>query len=36
MIGKTSGLAGIAYWINDNYDLTETRPSPKLTPWWPS
>ena len=22
MIGKTSGLAGIAYWINDNYDLT--------------
>ena len=22
MIGKTSGLAGIAYWINDNYDRT--------------
>ena len=22
MIGKTSGLAGIAHWINDNYDLT--------------
>ena len=22
MIGKTSGLAGIDYWINDNYDLT--------------
>ena len=22
MIGKTSGLAGIAYWRNDNYDLT--------------
>ena len=22
MISKTSGLAGIAYWINDNYDLT--------------
>ena len=22
MIGKTSGLAGIAYWINDNCDLT--------------
>ena len=21
MIGKTSGLAGIAYWINENYDL---------------
>ncbi|MBR3525636.1 MAG: 2-isopropylmalate synthase, partial [Lachnospiraceae bacterium] len=21
LIGKTSGLAGIAYWINDNYDL---------------
>ena len=22
MISKTSGLAGIAYWINENYDLT--------------
>ncbi len=22
MIGKTSGLAGIAYWINENYQLT--------------
>ena len=22
MIGKTSGLAGIAYWINENYHLT--------------
>ena len=22
MISKTSGLAGIAYWINQNYDLT--------------
>jgi len=21
MIGKASGLAGIAYWINDNYGL---------------
>ena len=21
MIGKASGLAGIAYWINDNYSL---------------
>ena len=21
-VGKTSGLAGIAYWINENYDLT--------------
>ena len=23
MIGKTSGLAGIAYWINENYGLKE-------------
>ena len=22
MVGKTSGLAGIAYWINENYELT--------------
>ena len=22
MISKTSGLAGIAYWINENYNLT--------------
>ena len=22
MVGKTSGLAGIAYWINENYRLT--------------
>ena len=25
MIGKSSGLAGIAYWINDNYDLPAAR-----------
>ena len=25
MIGKSSGLAGIAYWINDNYDLPASR-----------
>ena len=24
-IGKTSGLAGIAYWINENYDLSEAE-----------
>ena len=22
LLGKTSGLAGIAYWINQNYNLT--------------
>jgi isopropylmalate/homocitrate/citramalate synthase len=25
MIGKSSGLAGIAYWINDNYDLPASK-----------
>ncbi len=25
MIGKSSGLAGIAYWINDNYDLPPSK-----------
>ena len=25
MIGKTSGLAGIAYWINENYSLPESE-----------
>ncbi len=25
MISKTSGLAGIAYWINQNYNLTESE-----------
>ncbi|MBE6996615.1 MAG: 2-isopropylmalate synthase, partial [Ruminococcaceae bacterium] len=25
MIGKSSGLAGIAYWINDNYDLPANK-----------
>ncbi|MBR6793092.1 MAG: 2-isopropylmalate synthase [Clostridia bacterium] len=24
LIGKTSGLAGIAYWVNEHYQLTET------------
>ena len=24
-IGKTSGLAGIAYWINEHFDLPEER-----------
>ena len=41
MIGKTSGLAGIAYWINDNYDLTGDAAIAKNDPlvaqlkaWW--
>ena len=25
MIGKSSGLAGIAYWINENYSLTQSE-----------
>ena len=25
MIGKSSGLAGIAYWINENYGLTQSQ-----------
>ena len=25
MIGKTSGLAGIAYWINENYQLSPSQ-----------
>jgi isopropylmalate/homocitrate/citramalate synthase len=25
MIGKSSGLAGIAYWINENYGLTQSE-----------
>ena len=25
MLGKTSGLAGIAYWINETYKLSEAE-----------
>ena len=32
MIGKSSGLAGIAYWINDNYDLPASRAVGKHDP----
>jgi len=32
MIGKTSGLAGIAYWINENYDLDEASAIGKNDP----
>ena len=32
MIGKTSGLAGIAYWINENYDLTGDKALNKNDP----
>ena len=32
MIGKTSGLAGIAYWINENYRLTESERIDKRDP----
>ena len=32
MIGKTSGLAGIAYWINDNYCLTASEALGKRDP----
>jgi isopropylmalate/homocitrate/citramalate synthase len=31
-VGKTSGLAGIAYWINENYDLTGDRKIDKRDP----
>ena len=31
-IGKTSGLAGIAYWINQNYDLKDERCVDKRDP----
>lgn len=32
MISKTSGLAGIAYWINENYQLTEDEAVSKHDP----
>jgi hypothetical protein len=32
MITKTSGLAGIAYWINENYGLTGDRAIDKRDP----
>ena len=32
MIGKTSGLAGIAYWINENYRLCESEQVDKKSP----
>ena len=32
MITKTSGLAGIAYWINENYQLTEAERLDKRNP----
>ncbi len=32
MISKTSGLAGIAYWINDNYNLPATEAVDKKDP----
>lgn len=32
MIGKTSGLAGIAYWINENYHLTGDAQLDKHSP----
>lgn len=32
MIGKTSGLAGIAYWINENYDLSGDEAMSKNDP----
>ena len=32
LIGKASGLAGIAYWINENYRLTASEEVTKKTP----
>ena len=32
MISKTSGLAGIAYWINENYQLTANEAISKQDP----
>jgi len=32
LLGKTSGLAGIAYWINENYRLTESERVDKRDP----
>ena len=33
LLGKTSGLAGIAYWINENYRLSEGEKIEKKDPW---
>ena len=36
-ISKTSGLAGIAYWINQNYRLCSATTSlASMTHWWKS
>jgi isopropylmalate/homocitrate/citramalate synthase len=32
LIGKTSGLAGIAYWVNENYSLAPSEQVTKKTP----
>ena len=32
MIGPNSGLAGIAYWINQNYQLSENEAFSKTSP----
>ena len=32
MIGQNSGLAGIAYWINENYELTGEKQLDKKSP----
>ena len=32
MIGKASGLAGIAYWINENYSLSAEKAVDKKDP----
>ena len=32
MVSKTSGLAGIAYWINENYGLSEAERLDKRSP----
>ena len=32
MIGQNSGLAGIAYWINENYELSEAEQLDKKDP----
>ena len=32
MIGKASGAAGIAYWVNDNYNLPEEQKVAKNDP----
>ena len=32
MVGKTSGLAGIAYWINENYELSPAEAVDKRDP----